>query len=139
MFCSKCGGQINPNTAFCPGCGTPINQQQAAVPVYVQPKIPGRGLGISGMVLGIIGLFYGSSMLMMSINLSDYSLNSFDGVRDGATTYIVIFSILSILAVSLAGAGRNKGYKNGVSTSGIVMGVIGLVLYFISIVIVAAD
>ena len=64
-FCGNCGATQPDNIAFCANCGAPL--QQPAQPhqpmdtqpqqvMYVKPKIPGRGFGISGMVLGIIGL-----------------------------------------------------------------------------------
>lgn len=82
-FCKHCGSQIEDNAAFCGVCGQAQNtvepqvqeapvytQPQAPVqpqqPVYVapqapvnpygQPVIPGKGLGITSMVLGIVSL-----------------------------------------------------------------------------------
>lgn len=41
MFCTKCGGEYDASSAFCPNCGTPVNkseQPQVQEPVsYAQP------------------------------------------------------------------------------------------------------
>ncbi len=143
MFCPKCGTQISENSAFCQFCGSPMNQQQQQPyqPQYQQqqqilyvakPPVPGRGLGIAGMVLGIIGLVYAVYCFFMAIAIADTNLRN---IESSAIVFIV-FSVLSILGVSLAGSGRNKGYINGISTSGIVTSAIGLFLYFVSILIV---
>lgn len=82
-FCKHCGSQIEDNAAFCGVCGqaqnaaepqTPVYQAPQApvqpfyvapqAPVYAQPPIqpvakpviPGKGLGIASMVLGIVSL-----------------------------------------------------------------------------------
>lgn len=79
MFCTKCGNN-NPDGAFCcTSCGAPLNQPQApaapvqptyqapqapqqpypAQPMYnapMQPTVPGKGMAITSMVLGIVSL-----------------------------------------------------------------------------------
>ncbi|MBQ3088295.1 MAG: zinc ribbon domain-containing protein [Clostridia bacterium] len=154
-FCQNCGAQVQDGAPFCPSCGTaqnaaPVNNGfNGGMPnnmpgnmpgYYVKPKIPGRGAGIAGMVLGIIGLVYSFSCLVNAINYADSFSSYFGGgyIDDGFIVAIVIFSILSILGVSLAVSGRNKGYRNGVSTAGVVTSVIGLAIYLFSIIIVAA-
>lgn len=32
MNCSKCGKELAPDSAFCPGCGNPVNPGQAPAP-----------------------------------------------------------------------------------------------------------
>ena len=149
-FCRKCGTKINDDASFCCGCGAPSDgqpvAQQTSVQIqpvaygYVKPKTPGRGLGIAGMVLGIIGLVYTFVMMVNVIEYVDSYARYFIGssLDDSIFTAIVICSIFSILAVSLAGSGRHKGYKTGVSTSGIVMGVIGLAMSLISLIVIAS-
>lgn len=149
MFCPKCGTQLSENSAFCHFCGAQLNQQQQQQyqqpqyqqPQYQQPQqfiyvskppVPGRGLGIAGMVLGIIGLVYAVYCFFMAIAIADTNLRN---IEPFAIVFI-FFAVLSILGISLAGAGRNKGYINGISTSGIVTSAIGLFLYFVSILIV---
>ena len=78
MFCPKCGAQNDANQQVCETCGCPLNDapQQPAQPTYqqpvqpvppvyqqpgqqvvmVKPSVPGKGLGIASMVLGIIAI-----------------------------------------------------------------------------------
>lgn len=61
--CTQCGFQLQDFDNVCPQCGTvqPLQQAQA-MPQYAPvmapsaAKDPGKGLGIAGMVLGIVGL-----------------------------------------------------------------------------------
>lgn len=142
-FCSNCGAQLSNDTCFCPTCGAQVGQapvQQQGYyppmqPIYVKPKVPGRGLGIAGMVLGIIGLVYAFYAIVFTIQaLDSYWYSS---VFEDAIPAFLVFSVLSILAVSFGGAAKNKGYRCGVSSSGIAMGVIGLTLYLICIILLA--
>ena len=74
MYCSKCGHPNDDNTTFCTNCGAPLtegtanDQAQPAVQPQapqqpmpqVQPStsVPGKGLGIASMVLGIVSLVF---------------------------------------------------------------------------------
>lgn len=138
-FCRNCGAQNADNASFCGNCGASLGQNiyghNGGTVIMVKPKIPGRGLGISSMVLGIIGLVY-SVMFLFSIpqaieNLEYISFREPD--YSSFLTPVAIFSVLSILSICFAPAAFKRGYKNGVSTSGLVMGTIGLVGYFITL------
>jgi len=117
----------------------PVYQQpQATVyqqPMYVKPKIPGRGFGISSLVLGIIGLVYGFIFMIDVIAMLDYYWFDFEYILEGMIVPLVIFSVLSILSVSFGAAGFNRGYRNGVCKSGLVLGIIGLCMYVLSVVL----
>lgn len=55
-YCSNCGNKINENADVCLKCGILINNQQS---VFIsKPTVPGKGLSIAGMVLGIISAFW---------------------------------------------------------------------------------
>lgn len=141
MFCYKCGTQIHEGGEFCHCCGTPAVQQQYQPQtqpqyppqnyIYVKPRVPGRGLGIAGMVLGIIGLPYSFVAFIAAL---DYAMTYPYSSTGDDIVAVIFLAVFPILAVSLAGSGRHKGYKCGVSTSGIVMGVIGLVMLFIALI-----
>lgn len=119
-------------------------QQQQPVVQYVKPKIPGRGFGIASMVLGIIGLVYSISSLDTATEIANNFGNDYFGLyydiafNVGAIIGILIFSVLSILALIFSCSARKRGYRNGVSTSGLVMGIIGVIFYFISVMILIA-
>lgn len=163
IFCPNCGTQLQDGTVACPNCGTFVNGQPQQpqqpqynpynnVPMgYVKPKIPGRGAGIAGMVLAIIGLVYSFYCFLLAVSVSEglsqtetyyggyYGYSEVESaIGAGFTIAIIFFSVLSILGVSLAGSGRSKGYRNGISMSGVIMGIIGLIIYLISIIIVMA-
>ena len=136
MYCFKCGAQFNEGTPVCPVCNQIQPQLQNFPPQYVvlKPKIPGRGKGIAGMVLGIIGLVYCLPILSAAISFINSDFLS-DAMKVSLIPSFLMISTLSILAVSLAGAGRLKGYRNGVSASGVIMGAIGLTIQTASILI----
>lgn len=136
-FCRNCGAEINNDVAFCGRCGTPVNATQPVV--LMRPKTPGRGFGISSMVLGIIGLVYSVYILISAFEFAetlDGLYYSDDYIVESFIPIILVFSVLSILSLCFTPAAFKRGYKNGVSTSGLVMGAIGLALYVISAIIV---
>lgn len=126
-FCKYCGSQLEDGAAFCGVCGknqgddapqqvaptasvysTPygvVPQAPYGVPpVYSNVSVPGKGLGVASMVLGII------SLVLFCI------------------WYIAI--PCGIVAACLGGASVNKakavGQKNGLATAGIVCSCIAL-------------
>lgn len=163
-FCTSCGKPLGENATFCTNCGAAVQQQtppaQSAPPnytgnpyqgypgypqqvVYVKAKVPGRGFGISSLVLGIIGLIYGVVVFMSMVIAKD--MMDFVGasgshlgametdVKLGVCTGIMVYAVMSILAICFAIPAKKRGYCNGVQKSGMVTGVIGLALYLISI------
>ncbi len=95
----------------------PVGQPvQPAQPVYTQPvygqpmqqpKIPGKGLAITGMVLGIISL----------------------------CTFWCYGFILGILGIIFGGVAKGKGYKGGMGTAGIVCGAISVGFWIVMLLI----
>lgn len=70
MFCSICGKKNSENTAFCPNCGNPMHRPAPftqpqdvpaapAAPVSPSGELPGKTMGIVGMILGIISILFG--------------------------------------------------------------------------------
>lgn len=125
MFCPNCGAQNPDNTAFCANCGTSFTQSaapvygQPAAPVYGQPAypvapttVPGKGLGIASMVLGIVAL-----------------------VLFCTSWFAVACAIVGVIlgGVSLKKA-KDAGMKNGMAVAGIVCSVIALAIDIIIIV-----
>ena len=143
MFCSNCGSNQPEGARFCQNCGAqlaaPVAVQQ---PVYVavKQKIPGRGMGITAMVLGIIGIVYGFAMLSIASfaeKADDFASNMSSELEGEISSLpiipILIFSSLSIMALAFGASALKKGYKNGISVSGVVMGIIGIALYVIAL------
>jgi len=147
-FCSNCGAALEADKQFCISCGAPVAAAQPVVqpqyipvaapqqPVYVTklPR-PGRGLGISSMVLGIIALVYSVPFAIAVI--AESGSRYFDG-EEPLPAFIFVL-VLSILSTSFGGASRSKGYKCGVSSSGLIMGIISLSLSAIGFIICLAN
>lgn len=108
MYCTNCGANLPDGTKYCSSCGAPVGVPQRPMQVtYAQPNyIPyqqpettsGKGLAIASLVLGIIGVFY---------------MGTF------------VFSLVGLILGCVA---RGKGYKKGIGTAGIVLGIVGLIL-----------
>ncbi len=139
-YCSKCGNLLTDEAAFCTNCGskiqvpTPSNIMYQQV-VCVKPKVPGRGFGISSLVLGIIGGFYSfvlfigfSSLLEMPLS---YNMSTLSALLSG----IIVYGVLPVLALIFSLVSKHKGYKNGISTAGLVLGILGTVFILLAIII----
>lgn len=145
-YCNNCGTQVNENAKFCENCGQALNNQKHVFPPYynyqypqyqytVKPKVPGRGFGITSMVLGIIGLIYAFYIvLLVGSILASARVNS--GYMASFLFVIIFFSSLSIMASAFSAAAKNRGYVNSISASGTIMGVIGLIIYSILVIMV---
>lgn len=127
MLCSNCGVQNDDNLNYCTNCGAPLSQGSPAAPqqpVYQQPVapqpvyqvapvIPGKGMGIAGMVLGIVGLVF---VCFFYIGLP----------------CSIIGLILSVLSFNKAKA---VGQQNSMATAGIVCSCISLGINVISLIL----
>ena len=134
MFCPNCGTQNADGTAFCAGCGSNLSAQQAPVqqPVYQQPayqqpayqqpvyrqpaSVPGKGLGVTGMVLGIVALVL--------------------------FCYAYISIPCAIIGAALSGVSMKKaqeaGMKNGLAVAGLVCSVVALAICVVYLILAAA-
>lgn len=137
-FCSKCGCSLNDDAVFCTNCGSETQTQTSTnvvyqQVVYVKPKVPGRGLGIASMVLGIIGAFYAFVIFISTLTMLELlSPSYFSSIFSAAFTY----SVLPILSLCFAISSKRKGYRNGVSTAGLILGIIGLLFLVLSAIII---
>lgn len=138
-FCTRCGTALDETDRFCRSCGNRVDGVMPPVypPItYTKPKTPGRGFGISSMVLGIIGLVYGFGSWITAVEML---LNQ--SVYDSLVTLeeevgsLLVFSVLSILAICFYASARKRGYNNGVSKAGLVTGLVGLLLYIAGVVL----
>ena len=134
MYCSNCGNKIEKGSSFCTKCGSAIgnvamNNQPA---YYYGPKVPGNGLSIAGMVLGIVGLSF-ALLYLLGVASESYILEKVMSRR-----YVVAYAfgvVLVPLALSATGlplsiCGLLKN-KNGKNISGIILNSITLLIQFI--------
>ena len=165
-FCPRCGTQLMDNATFCHVCGMTCGTTNMPIPqnyspqgahqappaqpaYYIKPKVPGRGFGISSMVLGIVGAFYcfvlmiGMSALSDVMNISNeilgeefyYSSSALDStIYTSMFTAVIMYAIMPLLALIFGFNARKRGYQNGISTSGLILGSLGLVFSLISII-----
>ena len=138
MFCTKCGAKNPDNSSFCSVCGNQLSstittteeqkkensqvpQQinlivpQQPAPASTSTSVPGMGLGIAGMVLGIC------SILFFCLTWIDVIIG-------------IVGLVLSAVSYSMA---KKAGKKNGMAVAGIACSLIGItiaLLYFILIV-----
>ncbi len=129
MYCSKCGHPNDDNTTFCTNCGAPLtegtanDQAQPAVQPQapqqpmpqVQPStsVPGKGLGIASMVLGIVSLVF-FCVLYLAIPCA------------------IVGIILGIVSRNQA---KKAGAPTGMSTAGIVCSAIALGILVIVLIL----
>ncbi len=72
-FCSKCGGQLNAGSSFCPACGAPVTEPVApppgvsAVPANpaLVPASAGLTSNVAGMLCYILGIVTGVIFLVL--------------------------------------------------------------------------
>lgn len=108
---------------------------------YAQPKIPGRGFGIAAMVLGIIGLIYAFAFLGGAVEeleyYQEYMYYEADYYDIGFSDImgLIMISAMPVLGIIFGLCARRRGYRNGVSTSGLVLGTIGMVFILTAVIV----
>lgn len=139
LICSTCGWSVDSGSPFCRNCGAPSKNfsvhhfpELYGMPPIVpcgKPKIPGRGFGITSMVLGIIGLVYAlifSLLITVEITESSYSYYTYYNPAEEYLPALIIIAVMPLLAVIFGGVSKKRGYRCGVSTAGISTGIVGL-------------
>ncbi|MCL2634753.1 MAG: hypothetical protein FWD34_09605 [Oscillospiraceae bacterium] len=115
MTCSKCGITNDPGTTYCITCGCKLEETVEAIqpevldyrqtyqPAYQQP-VPGKGMAITSLIMGIVGLviiFFGLPAgitgLILGI-ISKKKLNNAD-----APTGLALGGIITSIAAILFG------------------------------------
>ena len=135
--CPECGKEISDKAVACPSCGYPLlkteNQPfqqpyqqlpyQQPVYLYCKPKIPGRGFGITSLIMGILGVLYAFGVL--------------ENILKTKTSVIILplVVIYSILALIFGGVSYSRGYKKGQCIAGLVLGVVSLVICIVDFII----
>ena len=130
MFCTKCGSSLSEN-GVCPVCDVPVSDPINPELVFDQPPAasnPGKGLGITGMVMGIVSLLCNTVCSCMYGSVLGFPLS-------------IVGLILSIIAKKKSKA---AGCSNGMATAGLItsiisiaicaLAVIGIILYFVFVV-----
>ncbi len=132
MFCSNCGSKTNENETFCSNCGTSLKPNIAnntVQNVYVKHSVPGNGLSIAGMVLGIVAIVFGL-IYAMALTTTEFKIDMALYSRDVvpyAFGMILIPSVLALVGLPLSISGCSKN-KNGKNITGIILNSITILL-----------
>ena len=129
-FCTNCGNELNENASFCVKCGVSTNN--ITTPIN-KPKTPGKGLGITSMILGIIACFESICSLFIFVCLliaGEYFL-PYEKLAFGFLFLMVPVTLL-IVGGSLGLASMSKA-KSGMNLTGVILNAVSLVLCILSI------
>ena len=130
MFCSNCGTQNGADAAFCVGCGTKLTAQQSVPvqqqyyqpplqpmyqPYYYQPPapVPGKGMGVAALVLGIIGLVTGTVCACGCACL-------------GGIIPAIVCIVGLVLGIMAMNKSKAAGFKNTKALVGVILSGVGL-------------
>ena len=175
-FCTYCGCQLSPNDNVCPNCKNavashvtysqpqyyqqPVNPQyyqQANQPVYVvKQKTPGKGFGITSMIMGIIAVFYAfySMILCFAFSAVNTIIDNpsmgfpseappkfiFEYMTNALSITIFVYVLIfAVLALVFGLCAKKRGYNAGITKSGLIMGIISLGVGVITLVISIAS
>ena len=106
------------------------------VPTYVAPPgPPGRGFGIASLVLGIIGILFSLSVLIAVFSSVSSYYRYYYSMLGEVLTVSLIHSPLTILACIFSGVALSKGYRTGVSKSGLVLSMVSFGFIIVTIVL----
>lgn len=144
-YCSNCGSELKENADVCLGCGRLINRQNYYninnqdynyfPNNYYKPKVPGKGMSIAGMILGIVAVFW-AFMSLISIEEVNNSISYYYDASEiiGYIIGYTLFSLTpSIVGLCLSICGYKK-QKNGLNITGIILNIITLAIVVIEIV-----
>ena len=126
ISCPNCGHPVSSKAYNCPRCTNTINSRPVILYTTV---IPGRGLAISSMIMGIFAVAYGVLAFAMAYFDKDNLIRSL-----GA--FITIPTVFTILTVSFGCGAQFKKYKGGMGISGLVMGTITFLLIVVTIMMI---
>lgn len=116
MFCRNCGSNCPDGSAVCSNCGAALSAVPTPAYVPVKPAVPGNGMGVASLVLGIISLI---SFCVWYISIP-----------------------CGIIALALGGVAKSKasqvGLNNSLATAGVVCSCIAIGLAAVFILLVLA-
>ena len=100
--CEKCGNEIPDNSKFCPECGNELQEDQ--IEDNTNKVTP---FGIVGLILGLIGMYFGNYGYMQFFTL-----------------------VVPALCFSIAGMADKRHRKHGIAIAGLVVSIIAAVFSF---------
>lgn len=122
-FCSNCGKELKENADICLNCGVMVNKNTNLNKV----KVPGKGLSIAGMILGIFAILVAIGSISELFEY-DYYYSNAEMIAD-----MVMYFAVSITGVILSIVGFNKN-KNGFNISGITLNSIAILVNIVILI-----
>ena len=128
--------------------------QPVYYPVYSRPKVPGKGLGIASMVLGIIGIVYSGLLFLIGLQAMLYSfvntshidvyesmkkimVNLFDSdSMENLLAFIFTSAVFTVLACIFALVSLKRGYRNKISKAGLILSIVSFALIALFVVFI---
>ncbi len=143
-FCPFCGTEYADGARYCFSCGASIENEPTPLsqPVYYPAKeiTPGRGFGITAMILGILGLLDGIGLYECVFEIISGKYEYWGTIVDFLLENVSVL-LPSILALIFGIIAIKRDYKNGISRAGIITASIGiaLVLLFVILSVIYMD
>ncbi len=136
-FCSKCGNAVNEADNVCANCGNALNDSNNSatqvIQVIAKPEIPGRGLGIAAMILGIIGILGdvpGTTNVILALNA-----NASKGDFEEFLSVFAVYGVFCLLALIFGACSIKHSLKNGQGVAGLILGLLGTILTIVNVVL----
>lgn len=128
-YCPNCGKKIQAEADVCVNCGKFLTNEKSISSAKTK-KVPGKGLSIAGMILGIIAILIITTDVPMTLidNSMEYYTN-LEVIED-----IVMSISISITGVVLSAVGFKK-LKSGFNISGLVLNSVSIFLSIVAFII----
>ena len=133
MICKACNAANEDGALFCANCGATLEPAPAAAPVYeaapeceVLTADPGKGLGITALILSIAGLVLAT---LCSCGCGLFMMGWLPSIIG-----FILSVVGMILGIVASKKSKAAGCKNGMATVGMILGIVGVVLGVVSVV-----
>lgn len=132
MICKACNAENKDGALFCANCGATLEQESVVVEATeVAPEIevatdPGKGLGITALILSIAGLVLAT---LCSCGCGLFMMGWLPSIIG-----FILSVVGMILGIVASKKSKAAGCKNGMATVGMILGIVGVVLGVVSVV-----
>lgn len=126
MNCPECGKEISDQAESCPYCGYPLRLFAG------RKEFRGRGFGVAGLVLGIIGVTYCYTDLVSLLARPAYFK-----MQGNDYVFGILFALIGILSLVFGIIARKLGHRMLKSGAAIVLGSITIAMS-IAIILLSA-
>ncbi len=133
-FCSNCGNKLDDKAVICVKCG----MSTGYIDVPTKVKVPGKGLSIASMVVGLVAIF-NSVSISLSLPFSMFVFNktmiNFEFVKVMTILFSMIFPLASSITALSLGISSLSKIKNGFNKTGIITGSVSIFICIITLIV----